>query len=177
MRNDNAKADVDISVADELDAADAAVVSDGLRTHYVSQAGYYDFRPLAVFVRDPQTGKVIGGLHGRSEFGLVYVAWFFLPEDRRALGSAAGCWRWRKKRGQTTRLHSNRVDDAQHRGARLLPETGLRCRGDNRLRAARPHALLPGEKALTNGQRLARYVGVREALRERHSCGATPVEQ
>jgi len=84
--NDNAKADVDISVADELDAADAAVVSDGLRTHYVSQAGYYDFRPLAVFVRDPQTGKVIGGLHGRSEFGLVYVAWFFLPEDRRRAG-------------------------------------------------------------------------------------------
>src|SRR6202007_1634044 len=83
MRNDNAKADVDISVTDELDAADAAVISDGLRAHYVSQAGYYDFRPLAVFVRDPQTGKVIGGLHGRSEFGLIYVAWFFLPEDLR----------------------------------------------------------------------------------------------
>src|SRR6516165_4048068 len=83
MRNDNAKADVDISVADELDAADAAVVSDGLRTHYVSQAGYYDFRPLAVVVRDPQTGKVVGGLHGRSEFGLVYVGWLFLPEDLR----------------------------------------------------------------------------------------------
>ena len=86
MPNDNAKADVDISVTDELDAADAAVISDGLRAHYVSQAGYYDFRPLAVFVRDPQTGRVIGGLHGRSEFGLVYVAWFFLPEDRRRAG-------------------------------------------------------------------------------------------
>jgi GNAT superfamily N-acetyltransferase len=36
-----------------------------------------------VFVRDPQTGKVIGGLQGRSEFGLIYVAWFFLPEDWR----------------------------------------------------------------------------------------------
>src|SRR5262245_62171572 len=80
MPNDNANADVDISVTDKLDAADAAVISDGLRAYYVSQAGYYDFRPLAVFVRDPQTGKVIGGLHGRSEFGLVYVAWFFLPE-------------------------------------------------------------------------------------------------
>ena len=44
------------------------------------------------------------------------------------LGSAAGWWRWRKKR-QTTRLHSDRIDD-QHRGARLLPETGLRCRGE-----------------------------------------------
>ena len=51
----------------------------------MSQAGYYDFRPLAVFVREPQTGKVIGGLHGRSEFGLLYIArFFFLPEDRRS---------------------------------------------------------------------------------------------
>jgi GNAT superfamily N-acetyltransferase len=79
----NVKADAKIFVTDQLDADDAAVVSDGLRDYYVSQAGYYDFRPLAVFVRDPQTGKVIGGLHGRSEFGLVYVAWFFLPEDWR----------------------------------------------------------------------------------------------
>jgi len=83
MPNDNANEDADISVTDKLDAADAAVISDGLGAYYVSQAGYYDFRPLAVFVRDPQTGKVIGGLHGRSEFGLVYVAWFFLPEDLR----------------------------------------------------------------------------------------------
>ena len=29
MPNDNAKADVDISVTDELDAADAAVISEG----------------------------------------------------------------------------------------------------------------------------------------------------
>jgi hypothetical protein len=83
MPNDNVTADLDILVTDELDAADAAVISDGLRDYYVSQAGFDDLRPLAVFVRDPQTGKVIGGLHGRSEFGLVYVAWFFLPEDWR----------------------------------------------------------------------------------------------
>ena len=69
-----------------LGPADAAVISDGLRAYYVDQAGYYDFRPLAVFVRDRQTGNIIGGLHGRSEFGLVYVAWFFLPEDRRRAG-------------------------------------------------------------------------------------------
>jgi hypothetical protein len=64
--NDNPKADVDISVTDELAAADTAVISDGLRAYYVSQAGYYDFRPLAVFVREPQTGKVTGGLHGAA---------------------------------------------------------------------------------------------------------------
>src|SRR5207245_2174178 len=41
--------------------------------------------------------------------------------------------------------------DAQRRGARLLQETGLRCRGDDRLRPARPHALLHDEEALTHG--------------------------
>src|SRR6185437_15332101 len=85
MPNDDAKTDPDITVTDELDPADVAVITDGLRAHDLSQAGCGDFRPLAVFVRDPQTGKVVGGLYGRSEFGLVYVAWFFLPEDLRGV--------------------------------------------------------------------------------------------
>ena len=83
MPNNDAKADPDISVTDELDPADVAVITDGLRAYDLSQTGYQDFRPLAVFVRDPQTGKVVGGLYGRSEFGLVYVGWLFLPEDLR----------------------------------------------------------------------------------------------
>jgi len=40
-----------------LNPADVAVITDGLRAYYVNEAGHYDFRPLAVFVRDPQTGK------------------------------------------------------------------------------------------------------------------------
>jgi GNAT superfamily N-acetyltransferase len=83
LLNDDLRANPDIAVTDELDSADAAVISDGLHAYDLKQTGYHDFRPLAVLVRDPQTGKVIGGLHGRSEFGLVYVAWFFLPEDLR----------------------------------------------------------------------------------------------
>ena len=55
MPNDDAKAHPDISVNDELDPADVAVITDGLRAYDLSQTGYYDFRPLAVFVRDPQT--------------------------------------------------------------------------------------------------------------------------
>ena len=86
MPNDDAKTDPDITVTDELDPADVAVITDGLRAYDFSQTGYCDFRPLGVFVRDPQTGKVVGGLYGRSEFGLVYVAWFFLPEDLRRAG-------------------------------------------------------------------------------------------
>src|SRR4029077_21058398 len=83
MPNDNAKADPDITVTDELDPADVAVITDGLRAYDLSQTGYYDFRPLALLVRAPPPDTTVGGLYGRSEFGLVYVAWFLLPEDLR----------------------------------------------------------------------------------------------
>jgi len=82
-RNGSAKADPDITVTDELDPADVAVITDGLGAYDFSQIGYRDFRRLFVVVRDLQTGKVVGGLYGRSEFGLVYVDWLFLPEDLR----------------------------------------------------------------------------------------------
>src|SRR3977135_2660066 len=83
MPNDDARADPDITVTDELDPADVAVITDGLRAYDFSRIGSSDFRRLAVCVRDPQTGKVVGGLYGRSEFGLVYVDWLFLPEELR----------------------------------------------------------------------------------------------
>ena len=57
MPNDHGKTP-NIIVAEELDPADVAVITDGLRANYVNQAVHYDFRPLVVFVRDPQTGKV-----------------------------------------------------------------------------------------------------------------------
>ena len=86
MPNDNSKTDPDITVTDELDPADVAVITDGLDAYDFSQIGYRDFRRLFVVVRDPQTGRVVGGLYGRSEFGLVYVDWLFLPEDLRRAG-------------------------------------------------------------------------------------------
>ncbi|HVC56106.1 MAG TPA: GNAT family N-acetyltransferase [Stellaceae bacterium] len=72
-----------ISVTDTLDPADVAVIADGLAAYNFSQTGYRDQRPLAVFVRDPASGKVVGGLYGRTSFGLVYVERFFLPEGLR----------------------------------------------------------------------------------------------
>ena len=108
MPNDNPQADVDISVTDELAAADAAVISDGLRAYYVSQAGYYDFRPLAVFVREPQTGKLIGGLPADRNSGFSTSPGFSCPRIGAAPGLAAGSRRWRKKR----------VDDAAVVGSR-----------------------------------------------------------
>jgi GNAT superfamily N-acetyltransferase len=72
-----------ITLTDAPDPDGISVIADGLGAYNHSQTGYRDHRPLAVFVRDPATGKVVGGLYGRSSFGLVYVDRFFLPEDLR----------------------------------------------------------------------------------------------
>jgi GNAT superfamily N-acetyltransferase len=72
-----------IIVTDAPDAADLAVINDGLRDYNTEKAGYDDYKPLAVFVTDPATAKVLGGLHGGSYMGQLRVDRFFLPEDHR----------------------------------------------------------------------------------------------
>jgi GNAT superfamily N-acetyltransferase len=70
-------------LTDDPDPAHAAVVQEGLRAYNTSQAGYDDYRPLAVFVTDPVSGKVLGGLYGASYLGQLRIDRFFLPEDLR----------------------------------------------------------------------------------------------
>jgi GNAT superfamily N-acetyltransferase len=54
-----------------------------LRAYNTAQAGRDDYRPLAVFVTDRETGKVVGGLYGGSYLGQLRVDRFFLPEGLR----------------------------------------------------------------------------------------------
>lgn len=75
-----------IVVTDAPAAADTAVIQEGLRAYNTSQAGRDDYRPLAVFVTDPQTSKVVGGLYGGSYLGQLRVDRFFLPEPMRRGG-------------------------------------------------------------------------------------------
>ena len=72
-----------ITLTDAPAPADTAVIADGLRAYNTSQAGYDDSRPLAVLVRDPASGKVVGGLYGGSYMGQLRIDRVFLPEDLR----------------------------------------------------------------------------------------------
>lgn len=72
-----------IVVTDAPDDADIKVIQDGLKAYNTEKAGYDDYKPLAVFVTDPATGKVVGGLYGGSYMGQLRVDRFFLPEDHR----------------------------------------------------------------------------------------------
>ena len=72
-----------IVLTDAPAPGDTAVVQEGLRAYNTSQAGYDDARPLAVFITDPVSGKVLGGLYGGSYLGQLRVDRFFLPEGMR----------------------------------------------------------------------------------------------
>ena len=72
-----------IIVTDAPDDADIKIIQDGLKAYNTEKAGYDDYKPLAVFVTDPKTGKVVGGLYGSSSMGQLRVERFFLPKDRR----------------------------------------------------------------------------------------------
>jgi len=81
--------DAKLTVTDEPGAQAEAAIRDGLSAYNFDKAGYRDHRPLAILVHDPDTGEVVGGLLGRTSFGLLYVDRFFLPESlrRQGLGS------------------------------------------------------------------------------------------
>jgi GNAT superfamily N-acetyltransferase len=83
MSRDKEAVEPIVSLTDAPDPADTAVIANELRAYNTSQAGYDDYRPLAVFVTDPASGKVIGGLYGGSYLGQLRVDRFFLPEGLR----------------------------------------------------------------------------------------------
>ena len=78
--------DATLTVTDAPGAKAEAAIRDGLSDYNFDKAGYRDHRPLAILVSDPQTGEVVGGLIGRTSFGLLYVDRFFLPESLRKQG-------------------------------------------------------------------------------------------
>jgi GNAT superfamily N-acetyltransferase len=45
-----------------------------------------DFRPLAIFLSDPETGQTLGGLWGWTSFSFLHVDLLYVPESLRGTG-------------------------------------------------------------------------------------------
>ena len=73
-------------LTDQPADADVAVLAEGLDEFNEQAAGVLDRRPLAVFVTDQATGRVVGGLAGRTTLGLLFVDYLYLPPHLRGSG-------------------------------------------------------------------------------------------
>jgi GNAT superfamily N-acetyltransferase len=89
-----------IVVTDQPGADEVALIADGLEEFNVRVTGIADRRPLAVFVRDPETQRVVGGLTGRTSLGLLFVDLFYLPPGLRGSGVGSEVLRQAEEEGR-----------------------------------------------------------------------------
>jgi len=75
-----------LTLTDQLDYAAEVAVGHMLAGYNIAQAGYNDWKPLSIFVRDPQSGDVVGGLVGLTSFKLFFLDLFALPDAARGKG-------------------------------------------------------------------------------------------
>ncbi|HTZ79836.1 MAG TPA: GNAT family N-acetyltransferase [Stellaceae bacterium] len=87
------------------DPADAEAIQAGLARFNAETAGYVDAKPLTVVARDPLSGAVVGGILGRTSFGLLFVDTIHL--DRRLRGAGIG-----------SRMLAMAEEEARRRGCR-----------------------------------------------------------
>lgn len=67
-----------VSCAPEPDAE--RIIGDGLNAFNDATVGYADRVPLHVLVSDPDSGKIVGGITGRTSLGLMFIDLVYLPE-------------------------------------------------------------------------------------------------
>jgi GNAT superfamily N-acetyltransferase len=76
----------DIFVTDVIDGPTEEAIGGGLNRFNDAVTGAGDRRPLAVVLRDPETGEILGGAIGRTSLGLAFLDLFFVPELLRGSG-------------------------------------------------------------------------------------------
>ena len=75
-----------VVVTEAPDAEAVAAIAEGLRAYNLEVSGVNDRRPLAVIVKDPTTGRPVGGINGRTARGLLVIEIFYLPKALRGSG-------------------------------------------------------------------------------------------
>ena len=60
-----------------------------LRKYNANWIGEPTVKPLAIFIRDPRTDEIVGGLWGQSAAGWLFIDLLFVPENLRRRGLGA----------------------------------------------------------------------------------------
>ncbi|CAI2529864.1 GNAT family N-acetyltransferase [Serratia ficaria] len=75
-----------VEVLDNVSTEIEALIGAGLDSYNDEITGNNDRLPLAVVVRDPHSGKALGGIIGRSSLGMLFLELFHLPKALRGSG-------------------------------------------------------------------------------------------
>lgn len=82
-QDDNRRRDLVLALTDTPDQEAKEAAAAALCRHNIERTGVADRAPIGAKLSDPASGKVLGGLWGRTELGLLFLDMLFLPEDVR----------------------------------------------------------------------------------------------
>ncbi len=74
-------------VAANPDADGSKALSKTLSVFNHAQTGQSAYDPdFAIYVRDPDTNEIVGGLYGTDGYGFAFIKYLVLPEQYRGMG-------------------------------------------------------------------------------------------
>ena len=76
-----------LEIAPEITPEMDAIIGNGLSEFNRLRAGYVDGRDLPVILTHSKTGKILGGLLGRTTLGLLFIDLVYLPDEVRGQGT------------------------------------------------------------------------------------------
>lgn len=120
----------EIVLTDVVDDRLEAVIDDGLNAYNDAAIGYSDRRPLAVTVKDPATGEILGGAKGRTSLGLLFVELFWLPEALRGSGLGSRILRMMEEEGRRRGCRSAVLLTISFQAPEFYRRQGWRVFGD-----------------------------------------------
>jgi GNAT superfamily N-acetyltransferase len=76
----------DIFVTDDPSVPDRTAILDALIDYNASRVGPAQLNPLAILLRDRETGETIGGLYSYLLYDWLYIELLVVPETLRGVG-------------------------------------------------------------------------------------------
>jgi GNAT superfamily N-acetyltransferase len=99
-------------------------------------------RSLVIILSNPDTGGILGGLWGATNFAHLHVDLLFVPEELRGTGLGRRMLLQAEREAITARLSGGMVGYIQLSGARVLRASGLHCVWHTQRLSARPASCL-----------------------------------
>lgn len=168
-----APSDVAIQLAAVGQPAARDLISRKLNEYNDAITGQPDNTALDVYVTDPKTGEVLGGLVGRTSLGLFFIDLLYLPESLRKDGLGSKLLHAAEAEAKQRGCARGAVHDHVP-GARVLREARLPRIRRSAVPAGRGRARVHGQGTLSVGGRAVQQVLAADGLLDQASFAFSP---
>jgi GNAT superfamily N-acetyltransferase len=120
---------VSIHLSDDAQPAVREAIVGPLVAYNTQKTGTNDSRPLVLAIHD-LSGKVIGGLWGRTAFGWLFIELIFVPEALRGRGTGAELMSRAENEAIVRGCHSAWLDTFEFQARGFYERLGYTCFGE-----------------------------------------------